>query len=253
MPSALVTGGNRGIGQAIVVALARRGFHVAFVDLTENEDTNRTRAAVQKAGGQSTFIRGDIADVRGHDSIVQRAWEIEERLDVLVNNAGVPAPVRGDLLDVTADGFDAVMDVNLRGTFFLTQTTVRRMLADSADAPGRCIVTISSVSAVAASPERGAYCCSKAGLSMMVKLFAVRLAPHGIACHELRPGIIRTEMTRAVAGRYDRLINEDGVPIPRWGEPDDVGHVVAALSSGDFGYMTGEALHVDGGLHIRRL
>jgi len=88
---------------------------------------------------------------------------------------------------------------------------------------------------------------------MMVKLFAVRLAPHGIACHELRPGIIRTEMTRAVAGRYDRLINEDGVPIPRWGEPDDVGHVVAALSSGDFGYMTGEALHVDGGLHIRRL
>lgn len=253
MPTALVTGGNRGIGQAIVVALARRGFHVAFVDMAENEDTDRTRAAVQKDRGQATFIRGDIADVRGHDAIVQSAWEIERRLDVLVNNAGVPAPVRGDLLDVTADAFDAVMDVNLRGTFFLTQTTARRMLADSLDAPGRCIVTISSISAVAASPERGAYCCSKAGLCMMVKLFAVRLARHGIACFELRPGIIRTEMTRPVASHYDSLIEEGIAPIARWGEPDDVGRAVAALCAGEFSYMTGEVLHIDGGMHIARL
>jgi NAD(P)-dependent dehydrogenase (short-subunit alcohol dehydrogenase family) len=253
MATALVTGGNRGIGRAVVIALARRGFHVAFVDLAENEDTQRTRQAVEETGAQATFIRGDLANLKGHEAIVERAWAIDRRLDVLVNNAGIPVPVRGDLLDVTADAFDAVLDVNLRGTFFLTQVAARHMLADSLPAPGRCIVTIGSISAVAASPERAAYCCSKAALSMMVKLFALRLAPHGIACHEVRPGIVRTQMTAGVAGRYDRLIEEGGVPIARWGEPEDIARAVAALCSGDFGYMTGEVLHIDGGLHIPRL
>jgi NAD(P)-dependent dehydrogenase (short-subunit alcohol dehydrogenase family) len=178
---------------------------------------------------------------------------VARRLDVLVNNAGIPSPVRGDLLDVTAPAFDAVMEVNLRGTFFLTQAVARRMLADSSEAPARCIVTIGSVSADAASPERAAYCCSKAALSMMVKLFALRLAPHGIACHEVRPGIVRTDMTRPVADRYDALIGEGRVPIARWGEPEDVGRAVAALCAGEFPYVTGQVLHVDGGLNIPTL
>lgn len=253
MPTALVTGGNRGIGRAIVVALAGRGFHVAFVDLDENEDTQRTLDAAQAAGGHATFIRGNIADEQDHDRVVRRAWDIDRRLDALVNNAGIPAPTRGDLLDVAPSAFDDVMAVNLRGTFFLTQAAARRMLADSDNRPGRSIVTVSSISAAVASPERAAYCCSKAALSMMVKLFAVRLAPHAIACYELRPGIIRTAMTQPVADRYDRLIEEGIAPIARWGEPDDVGRAAAALCAGDLSYMTGEILHVDGGLHIPRL
>lgn len=254
MPTALVTGGNRGIGRAIVVALARRGFHVAFMDLAEDDDTNRTRQAVQEVGGRASFIQGDVADLDDHERVVNDACcATGAELQVLVNNAGIASPVRGDLIDVTADAFDAVMEVNLRGTFFLTQAVARRMLADSAEAPGRCIVTISSISALAASPERAAYCCSKAALSMMVKLFAVRLAPHGIACHEVQPGIVRTEMTRAVAGRYDALIEDGVVPMPRWGEPEDVASAVAALCSGELRYVTGQVLHVDGGLHVRRL
>ncbi|MEO8975212.1 MAG: 3-ketoacyl-ACP reductase [Casimicrobiaceae bacterium] len=253
IPTALVTGGNRGIGRAIVVALARRGFRVAFVDLEETEDTHATRAEALEAGGKTTFIRGNIAELDCHERIVREAWAFGGSVEVLVNNAGISAPVRGDLLEVTQESFDQVMGVNLRGTFFLTQTVARRMLRDSAERPHRSIVTISSISATVASPERAAYCCSKAALSMLVKLFAVRLARHGIACYELRPGIIRTEMTRAIAPHYDQLIGNGIAPIARWGEPDDVGRATAALCAGDFCYMTGEVLHVDGGMHIRRL
>jgi NAD(P)-dependent dehydrogenase (short-subunit alcohol dehydrogenase family) len=253
MPTALVTGGNRGIGRAIVVALARSGFNVAFVDVEENDDTKHTCAQARAEGGLVTFIRGDIAELGQHEAIVQSACEFGGVLHTLVNNAGIAAPVRGDLLDLLPDHFDQVLDVNLRGTFFLTQACARRMIADGPSDVYRSIVTITSVSASMASPDRAAYCCSKAALSMMSKIFAVRLAGEGVACYEVRPGVIDTEMTRGVASKYDAMIANGLAPIARWGQPEDVGRAVAALCTGTFSYMTGQSIHVDGGMHVARL
>lgn len=253
MPGALVTGGNRGIGRAIVVALAHRGFDVAFVDMHETDDTAATLAAAGGHGRRIAFVRGDIGDLARHDAVLDAAERALGTIDALVNNAGVAQDVRGDLLDLSPATFDRTLDVNARGTFFLTQACARRMVARARPDTPRAIVTVTSVSATAASIERGAYCCSKAALSMMVKLFAIRLAPHGIACHEVRPGVIRTAMTAGVTEQYDRLIAAGGIPHARWGEPDDVARVVAALCAGDFPYMTGEAITVDGGLTLSRL
>lgn len=253
MPAALVTGGNRGIGRAIVVELARRGFAVGFVDLDENDDTAATLAAARAHHSSVRFVRGDIAQVGAHAALLDDLEATHGPLHVLVNNAGVAQLARGDLLDLTPAEVDRALDINLRGTFFLTQACARRMLAAPPCVTPRAIVTVTSVSAVAASPERGAYCMSKAALSMQVKLFAARLAPHGIACHEVRPGVIRTAMTAGVTDKYDRLIAAGGIPQGRWGEPEDVARVVGALCAGELPYVTGEALHVDGGLALPRL
>jgi 3-oxoacyl-[acyl-carrier protein] reductase len=250
---ALVTGGNRGIGRGIVLALALRGFDVAFADLAETDDTSSTRREAERHGARVAFVAADIADLAQHGRIVDAAYALGPRLDLLVNNAGVSVARRGDVLDVTPESFDRVLGVNLRGTFFLTQTVARRMLADPAGAPPRAIVTISSANAVMASPDRAEYCLGKAALSMMVKILALRLAEAGIASFEVRPGIVRTEMTRVATEKYDRLIGAGLTPIARWGEPDDVGRAVAALAGGDFPFTTGDAINVDGGLHIRRL
>lgn len=252
-PTALVTGGNRGIGRAIVVALAQRGFDVALVDLTESEDTGRTISAAREAGAAVTFIPGDISEVGQHEAIVNAAWQMNGEVHALVNNAGISVPIRGDLLDVSPEQLDPVLDVNFRGTFFLTQACARRMLADRVSQRHRTIVTVTSVNAQIVAPDRAAYCCAKAALSMMVKVFAARLAPQGIACYELRPGIIRTDMTRVAADKYDSIIGAGVVPMPRWGEPEDVGRAAALLCSGELAYSTGDILYVDGGLHLQRL
>ncbi len=252
-PLALVTGGNRGIGRGIVLALARRGFDIVFVDVAETEDSALTRQQAERDGARVAFVVADIADLAQHLRIVDSAYAHGGRLDLLVNNAGVSVARRGDVLDVTPQSFDRVMGINLRGTFFLSQAAARRMVADPSGAQPRAIVTISSANAVMASIDRAEYCFSKAALSMMVKILAVRLARAGIASYEVRPGIIRTEMTRVATEKYDRLIGEGLSPMPRWGEPEDVGRTVAALAAGDFPFVTGEAIHVDGGLHIRRL
>ena len=242
-PAALVTGGNRGIGRGIVLALAARGFDVVVNDLDED------------AHGDFPFVRGDIAKLDGHAKLVEDGWRAYGSLDCLVNNAGVQVKVRGDLLDVSAESFDRLLGVNLRGTFFLTQALARRMLAEQRqpESPMRSIITISSINAFVVGANRGEYCLSKSALTMMVKLFAVRLADAGIRCYEVRPGIIRTDMTRPAADRYDKLIAEGLTPIRRWGEPQDVGRAVAMLASGDLPYSTGEALHVDGGMHMQTL
>jgi 3-oxoacyl-[acyl-carrier protein] reductase len=252
-PVALVTGGNRGIGRAIVLALARRGFDVAFVDVVENGDTEMTRREAEAIGARIAFAAGDIARLDQHERLVQAAYALGERLDVLVNNAGVSVAKRGDVLDVTPDGFDRVLDINLRGTFFLTQAAVRRMLEDSPGAWPRSILTVSSDNAFMVSEDRAEYCLAKTALSMMVKIFAARLGKSGIASYEIRPGIIRTDMTHTATEKYDRLIAGGLTPIERWGEPEDVGRVAAALASGDLPFVTGDAFHVDGGLHIQRL
>ncbi|WP_431281845.1 3-ketoacyl-ACP reductase [Humitalea sp. 24SJ18S-53] len=251
-PVALVTGGRRGIGRGICLALAAEGFDVVVADLGRDADADETMAAIMALGRRAAWLTADIADVDGHAGIAAAAFGAFGTLDCLVNNAGVQVAVRGDLLDTSAESFDRLMGVNLRGTFFLTQAIARRMLAEERgdDATPRSIVTITSANAFIPAPDRAEYCFSKSALSMMVKVLALRLAPHGIAAHEVRPGIIRTAMTAPAASAHGARIASGVVPARRWGEPEDVGRVVATLAAGRMPFSTGDAFHVDGGLHL---
>jgi NAD(P)-dependent dehydrogenase (short-subunit alcohol dehydrogenase family) len=248
---AIVTGARRGIGAATAVSLAGSGFDVAITDVVE-DGADATLSAIAAAGGQARFIRSDIADVGDHARVVDELVDWRGAIHCLVNNAGISAPRRGDLLELAPDAFDRVLDVNLRGAFFFTQAIAKRMLVAPSVAP-RSIITISSVNAELASPERGEYSISKAGLAMLTKLFALRLAADGIAVFEVRPGVIRTSMTEVVAEKYERRIADGLVPMGRWGTPQEVGEVVAGLASGRFAFSTGSVVHVDGGLAVPRL
>lgn len=252
-PAALVTGGRRGIGRGIAVALAGHGFDVVLNDLEHDAEVDSTLAQLEAVGARGTFVAGDISDLSGHAALVEKAWSAFDGLECLVNNAGVSVAQRGDLLDATPESFDRLIRINLRGPYFLTQAVARRMLDSDGGRGPRSIVNVTSANAFAASPDRGEYCVSKISLSMMTKLYALRLAGHGIAVHEVRPGVIRTAMTAVAQERYDRLIGDGLTPIARWGEPEDVGRTVAALASGALPFSTGDAFHVDGGLHIPKL
>jgi len=250
-PVAIVTGARRGIGAAIAVSLAGSGFDVAITDIAD-DGADATLTAISAAGVQARFVRNDIADVADHPRVLDDLIGWRGGIDCLVNNAGISAPKRGDLLELTPQAFDQVLGINLRGTFFFTQAVAQRMVAAPAAGP-RSIITISSVNAELASPERGEYSISKAGLAMLTKLFALRLAADGIAVFEVRPGVIRTSMTQVVAEKYERRIADGLVPMGRWGAPQDVGEAVAGLASGRFAFSTGSVLHVDGGLAVPRL
>ena len=253
--AAIVTGGRRGIGRAIAHALAEAGFDMTVVDIESGAAARETENGLRERGARSIFVEADIADLASHAKIIERGYAAFGRLDCLVNNAGVQVKQRGDLLDVTPESFDRVMGINLRGTFFLTQAAARRMIADPPADPARhrSIVTISSANAFLVAPDRPEYGFSKTSLSMMTKMFAAKLGPHGIAAYEIRPGIIRTDMTAVVREKYDRLIVDGLTPIARWGEPEDVGRTVATLAAGAMPFSTGAAFHVDGGLHIHKL
>ncbi|MFO1150000.1 MAG: 3-ketoacyl-ACP reductase [Alsobacter sp.] len=253
-PVAVVTGAGRGIGRAIALALAGAGFDLA-VPLLEpaGEEAAGLLAALAAKGARALPLASDLAAAETHDATAAAIAERFGRLDVLVNNAGMGAVVRGDVLDLAPENFDRVMGVNLRGTLFFTTACARAMLRLGDRGAPRSVVTISSVSAEMASPERTDYCISKAGLSMAMKNLALRLAPEGIAVFELRPGIIRTPMTAAVAPKYDARIADGLVPALRWGEPEDVAAMVAALAAGQLGFSTGSVIAVDGGLSIPRL
>ena len=254
-PVALVTGAKRGIGRGIAEVLAQRGFDLVLNDLEHDQAASETLEHLQLLGAKTAFVAGDISNLEGHASLVDSAFAAFGSLDCLVNNAGVSVARRGDLLEVTPESFDRVMGINLRGTFFLTQEITRRMLNETRTSsdPPRTIITISSFNALGVSIDRAEYNISKASLSMMVKLFAVRLAPHNIGVFEVRPGVIRTPMTAVVKDKYDHLIEDGLTPMPRWGEPEDVGRAVAVLASGDLGFSVGEVIHVDGGLSVPRL
>ena len=253
-PVALVTGGRRGIGAAIAVELAATGCDVAYTDLLPAAADDPVRTGIEAAGGRALYVESDLADLESHKPLIEGVTAWGGGLDVLVNNAGIGSPRRGDLLSLTPEDFDLVVGVNLRGTFFLSQRAARWMAAHRrGDGFRRSIVTIGSVSAEMASPERGAYCVSKAGLAMATRLLALRLADEGISVFEVRPGIVRTDMTAGVAERYDRMIAEGVSPIRRWGEPADVARAAAALVRGDFAFATGTVVYVDGGLSIQRL
>jgi len=252
--SAIVTGGSRGIGRAIALALAGEGF-----DLVINYATNADAAAeVQKlaeaAGAAAITVKADISSSADRAQLIDRAWERFGRIDLLVNNAGIAPAVRADLLEATEESFDRVIATNLKGPYFLTQRAAVRMISQSGGGNGCRIVIIGSVSAYAPSINRGEYCVAKAGLAMMNKLFAVRLAEAGINVFEIRPGIVATEMTAAVKETYDRLILDKGLtPIRRWGQPEDVARAVVVVARDLLPFSTGQVIDVDGGFHLHRL
>jgi NAD(P)-dependent dehydrogenase (short-subunit alcohol dehydrogenase family) len=249
-PLAIVTGARRGIGAAIAIALAGRGFDLALTDL----DFVGADAVLAQAQGQGAAVSlhpSDLGQVAGHADLVGHIVGARGPITCLVNNAGVSAAHRGDLLELGVESFDHVLDVNLRGTFFFTQAVARHMVATPVQT-SRSIVTVSSVSAEMASIARGEYCVSKAGLGMLTKLFALRLAPLGIGVFEVRPGIIRTPMTEPVAGQYEQRLADGLVPMGRWGQAQDVARAVAALAGGELGFSTGSVVHVDGALSIPR-
>jgi NAD(P)-dependent dehydrogenase (short-subunit alcohol dehydrogenase family) len=249
--AAIVTGANRGIGLAIAEALATSGFDILAADLALAPSVE-LQTGVERNNARLAYQPFDLADLSAHAAVIDAAHNEFGTVDCLVNNAGMASPVRGDLLDLQPEHFDRVLSVNLRGTVFFSQAVARAMLAAPAK-PGRSIITITSVSAEFASPERPDYCVSKAGLSMWVKNLALRLAGDGIGVFEVRPGIIRTDMTAAVTEKYDELIGQGLVPSRRWGETEDVGLAVATLAAGTLGFATGSILNVDGALSVRRL
>ncbi|MFC5520848.1 3-ketoacyl-ACP reductase [Polaromonas jejuensis] len=251
-PLAVVTGARRGIGAAIAIELASQGFDIALTDI-ENAGAEITLEAIKAHGADGRFFVSDLGHVDEHADVVSRIVDWHGPISCLVNNAGIPAPSRGDLLDVSPVSFDRVLAVNLRGTFFFTQAVARHMVATPSYNLARAIVTVSSVSVEMASIERGEYCVSKSGLAMLTKLFALRLAPLGIGVFEVRPGVIRTPMTEGVATTYDQRIANGLVPMGRWGYPEDVARAVAALASGQLGFSTGSVVQVDGALSIPTL
>lgn len=253
-PVALITGGRRGLGRGIAWAMAEAGFDIVLNDVVHDAAVEETLAGIAGRGRRAEFASGDIADLSTHAGLLDRAFAGFGTLDCLVNNAGVTVDRRGDLLESTIASFDRVMGVNLRGPFFLTQAAAKRMLAEPRRPDThRSIVVISSVNAFVPAPDRPEYAFSKTALSMMAKMFALRLAEADIAVYEIRPGIMRTDMTASVVQKYDDWIARGVVPQRRWGEPGDVGRTVAALASGTLPFTTGEAFHVDGGLHIQKL
>ncbi len=251
-PVALITGGRRGIGRGIAYALADVGFDIVANDVEANGETETTRAGVQQRGAGFHFIQADVAAIDGHESLVDEAWSTFGRLDCLVNNAGVGALHRGDILDVSPESYDRCLSINLRGAFFLTQAVVRRMLTErSSEDAHRSIINISSANAEVPALNRAEYCVSKAAMAMQSKLFALRLAQTDIAVFEIRPGIIATPLTAPVADDYTRRINEGLTPVPRWGQPEDVGRVAATAATGGLPFTVGEVIRVDGGLCTR--
>ncbi len=252
---ALITGGSRGIGLGIAEALADSGFALAINGVRPHEEVAPILAALRKRNVTAEYFPGNVDIDADRQAIISGIRNRFGRLDVLVNNAGVAPSPRADILDATEESFDRVLGINLKGPYFLTQLAARWMIdQQKSDANYRgVIVNISSVSATEASINRGDYCISKAGIAMATQLWAHRLAEHAIAVYEIRPGIIHTDMSAAVAEKYDRLIANGLTVENRWGEPADVGRAVAMLARGDLSYATGNVLNIDGGLTLRRL
>ncbi|WP_439136858.1 3-ketoacyl-ACP reductase [Roseicyclus sp.] len=246
MKRALITGGQQGIGLGIATALHRAGWKVALASELPPE-AERVQAALAALPGAS-YHQHDLSDLSNVTALLDAVGPVT----TLVSNAGVPAKVRGDLLDISPESFDRCMTVNLRGAFFLAQECARRMQALPPE-PYRSLVFITSVSAAMVSPDRAEYSISKAGAAMMAQAFAARLAPENIGVFDIRPGIIETPMTAPVRDRYDQRIADGLVPARRWGNPGDIAQTILPLVRGDFAFATGAVIPVDGGLSIHRL
>jgi 3-oxoacyl-[acyl-carrier protein] reductase len=242
-PVAVVTGGSRGIGRAIAEELSRTHQVVA----TYNSNKAAAESLARATG--AAMLQCDLGDSASRRNFLGELSRNFGLVDLLVNNAGMAPRVRADILEASEESFEELLQTNLKGPYFLTQAIAKPMLAESR---GR-VIFISSISAFTASTNRGDYCISKAGVSMAAKLFAARLAPHGIGVFEIQPGIIRTDMIATVAAAYDEKIANGLLPQRRMGDPADVAHTVRAIADGLLDYCAGQTLHVDGGFHMRVL
>lgn len=255
-PVAFITGGSRGIGFGCAHQLAQLGFDVAINGMRDESAVSEPIAALEALGASVLYCQGDIGSVEARSSMLASIKERFGRLNVLVNNAGVAPKERKDILEASEESFDYVVDTNVKGPYFLSQAAANWMIEqkDAADADAfYAIINVGSISATVVSVNRGEYCVSKAGIAMMSQLFAARLGEYGIPVYEIRPGVIKTDMTSGVTGKYDALI-EDGLCVTkRWGFPDDIGKAVASLANGQFPYSTGQVIMVDGGLTMPRL
>ena len=257
-PISLVTGAGRGIGRGIALELAKLG-HAIVINFAGNATAaEECLQLAREAGGDGITVQADVSSAADRARLVETTLSAYGRIDLLVNNAGVAPNVRADILEAGEESFDRLININLKGPYFLTQRVARQMMAQvqnnavSGFGLPR-IVTITSVSAYTASVNRGDYCIAKAGLAMMTSLYAARLAEFGINVYEIRPGVIATDMTSGVKDKYDHLIQQGAWPLQRWGQPSDIGSAVAAIARGDFPFSTGEVFNVDGGFHLRTL
>jgi len=259
---AIVTGGSRGIGRGIALELARLGFDIVIghLDFTADGKADeskglQTKKDIEALKAKCEVLRVDVSNAQDRAKLVDSAKSKFGRCDFLMNNAGVAPSKRLDILEATEESFDRVMNINLRGPYFLTQKVASWMVEQKKAHPERNyrIVNTSSISAYTSSPARGEYCVSKAGISMMTMLYADRLSEFGIGVFEVRPGIIETDMTAVVKEKYTKLIGEGLTPIKRWGQPEDIARAVGAIAEGRLDFCTGQVINVDGGFHLRRL
>ncbi|MFH1614388.1 MAG: 3-ketoacyl-ACP reductase [Planctomycetota bacterium] len=258
---AIITGASRGIGKAIAKELAALDYNIVmnYYDFKDgkpyNDAAQQTQQEIMDSGRKCEIIRGDVGSAVDRQMLVDLTKEKFGRCDMLVNNAGVAPSRRTDILEATEESYDRVMNINLKGPYFLTQLVANWMIRQKQLYPERRyrICNTSSISAYTSSPARGEYCLSKAGVSMMTKLYADRLSEFDIGVFEVRPGIIMTDMTSAVEDKYDKLIAEGLTPIKRWGTPEDVAKAVGAVAEGRLDFSTGQVINVDGGFHLRRL
>lgn len=251
---AAVTGGSRGIGFGIVKQFASEGYKVGILDINAEEDYRKNLDQLDAMGAEYFYMQGDTREQKDREAFVSMLVERFGGIDVLVNNAGVAPKVRMDLLDMTEESFDRVVGTNLKGTMFMSQLVAKQMLKQPMKGSKRgTIVNIGSASATVSSSNRCEYCVAKAGVVMLTNVFAERLAGDGIMVHEIRPGVIDTDMTKVVHEKYTKLIAEGQFPIARWGTPEDVASVVSLVCDDRYVYTTGNYIDVDGGFHIRRL
>lgn len=252
---ALVTGGSRGIGLGIVHQLAKQGFNIAINGVRPQESVADVLAGIKALGVDVIYCQGNVALSEDRAKILQEVKDHFGQLNLLVNNAGIAPRERRDVLETSENSFDEVLNTNLKSCYFLTQAAANWMIEQkTANLDfSAAIINVSSISATVASVNRGEYCVSKAGISMVTQLFAVRLGEFDIPVYEVRPGVIRTDMTAGVTEKYDKLIGDGLCVQPRWGTPEDVGKAVGALAAGGFPYSTGQVIMVDGGLTLSRL
>ncbi len=252
---AIITGAGRGIGHGIALQLAQDGCAIAIMDLSDPNQIAQGLQEIENEGQPVFYFQGNLTKNEDRSCFVQEVLAKFGRIDMLINNAGVAPRERLDILSTTEESFDFVMNINLKGTFFLTQTVANEMIrcVESNPELRPIIINIGSLSAYTSSPSRGEYCISKAGITMVTKLFADRLAELGIRVYEIRPGIIQTDMTKGVTEKYDKLIAEGITPIKSWGHPADIANAVSVFCSGKLSFSTGDVINVDGGFHLRRL
>jgi len=255
---ALVTGGTRGIGLGIAKSLVAKGMHVIVSGVRDAADAqgslDELRSERKNSAQIIEYVQANVADADARQRMLDSIASTFGRLDVLVNNAGIAPKVRADILEASTESFDELISVNLKGPYFLTQSVANWMIRQQqSQQKNRYIINISSVSATVASINRGDYCIAKAGIGMATQLWATRLTEHGIAVYEVRPGIIETDMTKGVKGKYDSLIESGLLLEKRWGTPHDIGTVVAMLATGNLPYAPGAVLTLDGGMTLPRL